>query len=53
MARSSGLSALADRHGFLVAYPQGLAQQHGRGPTGRTLWIAETGADAVVKVTLP
>jgi polyhydroxybutyrate depolymerase len=34
MERSSGLSALADRHGFLVAYPQGLAQEHGRGPTG-------------------
>jgi polyhydroxybutyrate depolymerase len=34
MERSSGLSVLADRRGFLVAYPQGLAQQHGRGPTG-------------------
>lgn len=34
IARSSGLSALADRRGFLVAYPQGLAQPIDRGITG-------------------
>jgi virginiamycin B lyase len=34
MARTSRLSVLADRRGFLVAYPQGLAQNHDRGVTG-------------------
>jgi len=34
IARSSGLSALADQRGFLVAYPQGLAQPADRGITG-------------------
>jgi polyhydroxybutyrate depolymerase len=34
MEQSSGLSAVADKRGFLVAYPQGLLQAHGRGPTG-------------------
>lgn len=34
MERTSGLSAEADRRGFLVAYPQGLAQDHGRAPPG-------------------
>jgi virginiamycin B lyase len=34
MQASSGLSALADRRGFLVAYPQGLAQDHGKAPPG-------------------
>ncbi len=35
--RSTGLSAVADREGFLVAYPQGLAQDHGRAPPGGTV----------------
>jgi poly(3-hydroxybutyrate) depolymerase len=30
MQRATGLSAVADRHGFLVAYPQALRQEHGR-----------------------
>lgn len=34
MQRSTGLSAVADRQGFLVAYPQALGQDHGRGPPG-------------------
>jgi len=34
MEHGSGLSALADRQGFLVAYPQGMIQNHGRGPQG-------------------
>ncbi|MDR3033709.1 MAG: hypothetical protein LBV78_11500, partial [Kitasatospora sp.] len=34
MQRTSGLSGLADRLGFLAAYPQGLTQAHGKGPTG-------------------
>jgi poly(3-hydroxybutyrate) depolymerase/sugar lactone lactonase YvrE len=42
MQRSSGLSALADQRGFLVGYPQGLVQEHGKGPTG---WDASGPAD--------
>ena len=42
MERASGLSAEADRRGFLVAYPQGLAQDHGRAPPG---WDASGPAD--------
>ena len=34
MQAGSGLSGLADRDGFLVAYPQGLVQDHGKGPAG-------------------
>jgi polyhydroxybutyrate depolymerase len=34
MQRTSGLSAIADQRGFLVAYPQGLAQDHGKAPPG-------------------
>ena len=34
MEQASGLSALADRDGFLVAYPQGLGQDHGKGAPG-------------------
>jgi polyhydroxybutyrate depolymerase len=34
MEHSTGLSAVADRQGFLVAYPQGLRQDHGRAPPG-------------------
>jgi poly(3-hydroxybutyrate) depolymerase len=34
MQRATGLSAVADRRGFLVAYPQALRQEHGRGPPG-------------------
>jgi poly(3-hydroxybutyrate) depolymerase/streptogramin lyase len=40
--RASGLSGLADRRGFLAAYPQGLAQDHGKGPVG---WDASGPAD--------
>ena len=34
MQDATGWSALADRSGFLVAYPQGLAQGHGNFPAG-------------------
>jgi polyhydroxybutyrate depolymerase len=34
MERTSDLSAASDRRGFLVAYPQGLRQDHGRAPPG-------------------
>jgi len=34
MQQASGLSVLADQRGFLAAYPQGLAQDHGKGPAG-------------------
>jgi polyhydroxybutyrate depolymerase len=34
MQQASGLSVLADQRGFLVAYPQGLNQGHGRFPAG-------------------
>ena len=34
MQQASDLSALADQRGFLVAYPQGLTQGHGRLPAG-------------------
>jgi poly(3-hydroxybutyrate) depolymerase len=34
MQLATGLSTLADQRGFLVAYPQALAQDHGRGPFG-------------------
>jgi len=39
---SSGLSALSDRDGFLVAYPQALKQNQGQGPYG---WNASGPAD--------
>ena len=42
MQQTSGLSVLADRFGFLVAYPQGLAQDHGKGPSG---WNASGPSD--------
>lgn len=42
MERSSGLSRLADSDGFLVAYPQGLVQDHGHGVRG---WDASGPAD--------
>ncbi|MBV9208929.1 MAG: hypothetical protein JO037_26760 [Actinobacteria bacterium] len=42
MQQASGLSRLADQRGFLVAYPQGLVQDHGRGPAG---WDASGPAD--------
>jgi len=34
MEQASGLSALADRRGFMVAYPQGLTQDHAKGLPG-------------------
>jgi len=34
MQGTSGLSAVADQRGFMVAYPQGLTQDHGRSPPG-------------------
>src|SRR5258708_22655930 len=42
MERTSGLSAEADRLGFLVAYPQSLVQNHGRAPPG---WDASRPGD--------
>jgi polyhydroxybutyrate depolymerase len=42
MQQATGLSGLADQRGFLVAYPQGLVQQHGEGPAG---WAASGPAD--------
>jgi poly(3-hydroxybutyrate) depolymerase len=42
MEQASGLSAVADQHGFLVAYPQGLRQGHGQYPPG---WDASGPAD--------
>ena len=39
---ATGLSAVADREGFLVAYPQGLRQDHGRTPPG---WNASGPSD--------
>ncbi len=34
MQGTSGLSAVADQRGFMVAYPQGLSQDHGRAAPG-------------------
>jgi poly(3-hydroxybutyrate) depolymerase len=42
MEQTSGLSAVADQHGFLVVYPQGLRQGHGQYPPG---WDASGPAD--------
>ena len=42
MQQDTGLSGLADQRRFLVAFPQGLVQQHGRGPVG---WNASGPAD--------
>lgn len=42
MQRVSRLSVLADRRGFLAAYPQGLVQADGKGPAG---WDASGPAD--------
>jgi poly(3-hydroxybutyrate) depolymerase len=42
MERASALSAASDRRGFLVAYPQGLRQDHGQGQPG---WDASGPSD--------
>jgi polyhydroxybutyrate depolymerase len=44
--RSSGFSSLADQHGFLVVYPQGLA--HDELGAGYTTWAATGPLDSVL-----